>query len=697
MKQEKIGEKKKKRNVRMGLSIKRQLLIGFAIPIIFVILVGTISYQKAETGMAVNFEEGTKSTIKTEMQYLDFGLTLITADAIQIKLDSDLQSLAGGTYKNDSSKQSAVYNKTMSEIHVKQTANPFIQSIYIVPKSDNKMMTTVKSSNKQQNGFYEEWASTEEGKAVIQQNSETNWIGSHPEMDKLTGYSQDDYIMSYMIPFSNKSAVLVIDISRKAVEESLKTLKISENFILSYVSGEERELLVSEGKTPKNPSFIKQKFFLNCIADKKASESEYVKYQGKDYFFIYSKSEKSNSVLTALVPKEDVLKSAASIKQITIFLVVIACIAALAIGSFISLNIGMSMNHMIKKLKKVSEGDLTVQIQVKGKNEFSILSTHIMETISNTRKLIQEAAGIMELLSGAAKEVEMVSVEMETSSNGILKTLTEMDLGVTQQAEDTQDCYVQTDQLSQKIQSIGENIGEAEENSGITKEIVTRSIETMEELSKQSIATTKITQKVKINVRDLEKKSEVIGSFVEIINDIAGQTELLSLNASIEASRAGEAGRGFTVVAQEIGKLSAGTLNAANEINKMVAEITKQTEETVVTVNQAEQIVAGQAEVVIKTKEDFANMSDCTEKLVTEIQQIAEKLDSMEEARVGTLEAISNISIISEQTSSSSTGVQKIAQGQMNIVTSLKKASGDLKNKTDELEQALAIFKIEEN
>ncbi|MEG1292232.1 MAG: methyl-accepting chemotaxis protein, partial [Lachnospiraceae bacterium] len=468
-------------------------------------------------------------------------------------------------------------------------------------------------------------------------------------------------------------------------------------FILSYVSGEERELLVSEGKTPKNPSFIKQKFFLNCIADKKASGSEYVKYQGKDYFFIYSKSEKSNSVLTALVPKEDVLKSAASIKQITIFLVVIACIAALAIGSFISLNIGMSMNHMIKKLKKVSEGDLTVQIQVKGKNEFSILSTHIMETISNTRKLIQEAAGIMELLSGAAKEVEMVSVEMETSSNGILKTLTEMDLGVTQQAEDTQDCYVQTDQLSQKIQSIGENIGEAEENSGITKEIVTRSIETMEELSKQSIATTKITQKVKINVRDLEKKSEVIGSFVEIINDIAGQTELLSLNASIEASRAGEAGRGFTVVAQEIGKLSAGTLNAANEINKMVAEITKQTEETVVTVNQAEQIVAGQAEVVIKTKEDFANMSDCTEKLVTEIQQIAEKLDSMEEARVGTLEAISNISIISEQTSSSSTGVQKIAQGQMNIVTSLKKASGDLKNKTDELEQALAIFKIEEN
>ncbi|MEG1458274.1 MAG: methyl-accepting chemotaxis protein [Acetivibrio sp.] len=687
---------KKKWKLQIGSSIKSQLLIGFAIPIIFVILVGKISYEKAERGMAANYEEGTKSTIQTEMQYLDFGFTLIGADAIQIKLDTDLQSLAGGTYKNDFSKQSSVYNKTMSGINVKQTANPLIHAIYIVPKSDNKLMTTVKASNKQQKGFYEEWAATEEGQEMVSEKNKTNWVGSHPEMDKLTGYSQEDYMLSYVMPFSNKSAVLVIDISKKAVEASLKTLKIGEDFILGYITPDKRELLVSQGKTPKISSFIDQKFFKDCVANEETFGSKYVSCDGKKYFFIYAKSEKSGSILTALVPREVIIKSADSIKKITLFLVIIACITALMIGAFISLNIGTSMNRIIKKLKKVSEGDLTVQIKAKGKDEFSVLSRHIMETVSNTRKLIQEADDIMRLLLDAAKEVEMVSVEMETSSHGILETLVEMDSGVMQQADDTQDCFMQTDRLSQKIQSIGEDVGEAEKNSGITKEIVARSIQTMEELSNQSIATTEITERVKVEVRELEKKSQVIGGFVDVINEIAGQTKLLSLNASIEASRAGQAGRGFTVVAEEIGKLSAGTLNAAKEINKMVNEITKQTQETVVTVNQAETIVGDQADTVLKTKEDFANMNGCTEKLVAGIQKIAEKLDSIEETRIGTLEAISSISAISEETSSSSSGVQQIAQGQMNIVTSLRKASDDLKRKTNELEGALSLFKIEE-
>lgn len=108
-----------KSRFQFNVSMKVQLLIGFLVPIIFVIMVGAISYRRAESGMAENYESAAVTAIDAQMHYLDFGLSVINADAVQMKLDSDLASLVAGTYKNDSSKTSSVYNKTLSSIKVK--------------------------------------------------------------------------------------------------------------------------------------------------------------------------------------------------------------------------------------------------------------------------------------------------------------------------------------------------------------------------------------------------------------------------------------------------------------------------------------------------------------------------------------------------------------------------------------------------
>ena len=134
--------------------------------------------------------------------------------------------------------------------------------------------------------------------------------------------------------------------------------------------------------------------------------------------------------------------------------------------------------------------------------------------------------------------------------------MAEIDKGVSLQASDAQDCLTQMDSLSRKIEEIGSSVDQAASGSEVTKEIVEKSINTMEALSGKTKATIEITDRVKADIEELEKKSRVIGEFVNTINDIAEETNLLSLNASIEAARAGEAGKGFAVVAGSIANLA---------------------------------------------------------------------------------------------------------------------------------------------
>ena len=690
--------KEEKKKINFDLNIKVQLLFGFAIPVVFVILVGVISYNKAEEGMIANYEVSAQNTIDTQMDYLDFGLSLIRGDVVQIKLDQELQSLMAGTYKNNASQASAVNTKTNSSITVKANLNEFINNIYIVPKADQNIISTTKilsaGGTKQPIGFYEEWSKTEEGKAINSGEIE-GWISSHPEMDKLSTYDSEEYILSYMTPFPNKAAVLVVDINKERVKEALETVDVTEGAIIAFVTAEGKEVVVKE-ETTTDIVFSEQDFYQNSLMAEELSGVKYVTYDGQEYLYIYKTSEETGATLVYLVPEEKVTASALAIRGVTIVLVAIACIVAVLTGLGISLNITRSMSSIIKRLKKVAEGDLTVQMNTKGNSEFAMLNRHIENMIENTRKLIVEVDEIVNVVNLSAEDVEGVSGQLEQSSNGILEALEEIDIGVSQQANDAQDCLLQMDNLSQTIEDVTDKIDNTSATSETTKEIVLKSISTMEVLSNQTKDTIEVTSKVKSDVKVLEISSSEIKKFVSIIADIAEQTNLLSLNASIEAARAGEAGRGFSVVAEEIRKLADGSRQAAEEINKVVEIIEKQTHETVGTAAKAEKIVEEQAETVNATKEAFQKIYQATEEVISCVDDVKEKVKGMDKERAGTLEAISSISAVSEETAASSSNVFSIAESQKETVALLTKASDELKINMEELKLAVSVFKTTE-
>ena len=698
-KKKKSEEKEKQTNskkISFNVNIKLQLLVGFIIPVIFVILVGVVSYNKAEEGMISNYEVSAQNTINTQVEYLDFGFNLIRSDMVQLKLDKELQSLVAGTYANDISKYSSTWSKTSSTLTTKATLNQFINNIYIVPKQSADVISTVSGGVAKTKGFYDNWAKTEEGKNIIS-GAATGWISSHDEMDQATGYNSEEYFISYMSNFPNNSAVIVADINKQTILDSLQSIDYSEGAIIGFITPEGKELVVKEDTNSTEVVFSEQEFYQKLGLSEENSGIQYVNYNGEDYLFIHKVSEETGATLVYMVPEEKVTASAAEIKNLTLILVIIASIVAILTGVGISVNITRNMDSIIKRLKKVAEGDLTVQMKTKGNSEFSMLNRHIANVIDNTRKLIQEVETIANVVNVSAEEMEAVSGQMEVSSSGIIEALEEIDVGVGQQADDAQECLLQMDSLSKVIEVVTEDIERTARNSEGTKEAVTRSIDTMEILASQTKDTIEVTSQVKEDVKDLEKNSVEIKKFVAIIADIAEQTNLLSLNASIEAARAGEAGRGFSVVAEEIRKLADGSHQAADEINKLVATIEKQTKETVGIAMKAEKTVEEQALTVAAIKEAFQQIYKATEEVIVNITDVENKVKGMDKERAGTLEAISSISAVSQETAASSSNLFSIAQGQKDIVGSLTQASEELKVNTEDLKQAISVFKTSES
>ena len=682
-------KKEKNSKKKFAVSIKFQLLVGFLLPVVFVVLVGVVSYKKAEQGMIDNYETSVRTTIDTQMEYLDFGLSLIRTDAIQIKTDEELQNLMSGVYAKDLTKASNAYNKNLANLSIKKTLNTFIKDIYIVPKSGNSIISTSDIISNE-NGFYEKWSVTDEGKYIQDKNS-TGWIGKHPKMDELSGHSSEDYFLAFMTIFPDKSTVLTVDISRNAIVESLSAIDLTQGAMVAFITAEGREILLKEDSNSLEVNINEQEFYQNAIAES-LQGIKYITLNSEEYLFIYSTSEETKATLVYMIPKGKVVSSADEIKILTLIIVIIACIISTLIGLGILLNISKSMNSIIKRLKKVATGDLTVEMKRDGSSEFIVLNEHISEVIKNTRKLISEVNQILEMVNDAALKVDSVSDKMENSSSSILYALEEIDAGVGQQALDAQQCLVQMDSLSRSMETIGKDMEGTVNSSKNTQNVVVSNIETMNELASQTNDTIMVTSKVKTDVEVLAKRSDEIRKFVDIIADIAAQTNLLSLNASIEAARAGEAGKGFAVVAEEIRKLADGSQQAANEINKVVEVIGMETKATVETAIYAEKIVEKQEGTVKRTKQAFEEINSFTESAIENIIEVTNSIENMDVLRIETLEAISSISAVSEETAASSGSVYNIAQEQKEVVIALQEASEDLKVKMENLKNAVSIF-----
>lgn len=674
----------------IGGSIKARLAIGLLIPILFLAVYGFMSYKKSEEAIINNYENSASDTINAINKYMNLGLTMAEQSSLEMILDINFKEFFALSLE-DALGRTKSYDDLRDRISLSARSNYFISNIHIIAANGVSISTTTGIKNH----LYDSVVESSIGATFKEKNTQYLWLGNHSELDtvllKEGSYGLEKYASTIIRRFSDNRGYIIFDISGDKIKEMFNNYDMGEGSIQGYITSDGRETLAN---TNADTVFTNLTYFQKALDSEESHGYSYEKYNGKQYLFIFSKLAGNQGTICSLIPKSTILKEVSGIRALSFIFVTVASIVAIAIVFLITKGITKTIEGMNESISLAAKGDLTVEFNTNRKDEFNTLSKGISDMINHMSNLIGDVQGVGGTVSNSARHLSHTSSELLEATRGISATIDDIGGGIIHQAEDAEHCLIQMSGLSDQISQLYENTNENEKIANYTQSVTNDGIHIIEELNDKSIATSEITQDVILKIQEFEVQSKKIESFVNIINEIASQTNLLSLNASIEAARAGEAGRGFAVVAEEIRKLADQSMNAANQIQNTVADIALQNKETVATAKMAENIVASQTDSLKKTISVFDNISKHVNNLANNFKSILVRLNNIESVKEETLNSIQNISAVTEETAAASEEMNATALLQTESVERLRESVIILEKDSKKLEDAIKIFKV---
>ncbi|MBH0157878.1 HAMP domain-containing protein [Fictibacillus sp. 5RED26] len=370
-------------------------------------------------------------------------------------------------------------------------------------------------------------------------------------------------------------------------------------------------------------------------------------------------------------------------------------VVILSILSVIGVWLLRSIQSSISVLKEgaaiIGDGDLSYRVETKSKDEMGELAQTFNRMAEKMQKSMNEVKDAAEKLTSSSQNLAAVSEETTAQSDEVTEAISQVATGAQNQADHLQECtlllsdvtgYIkETASISDEIASDAiqaENEGKA--GSNIVHQLNTHS-ENFLELAQSLIS----------EIQDASKQSKQIHSIVETIQEIAGSTDLLALNAAIESARAGEAGRGFSVVASEVRKLAERSKNEALRIQQLVKSMTYQMELLSKETVRFEQYRVDQVESVQQTEKAFSSIIQNVSQINGRISQVKSAIGRVESANENLSEKLFEVSAISEESVATSEQVsassihQKEAIHQVNIAaTELQEIALTLQEEVDQ-------------
>lgn len=679
--------------VARAFGIKIKLIGAFMIPVILIIILGVSSYQRASKTIVTNYRESTVNTVQKAGEYYTLLLNNLETKSQQFANDTVLVAYYSGTYKRKAADEASNFSTLQKTLLGDTLADENLHMVNVVASYGNALSS--KGSFRSQD--YDAFIETEEGIEIIDAKGKPVWSGTHNFIDGVLGTTPEDYavVLSRSV-ISNKMkpvAIVSMDIKMSAVQKILSNIEFPEGTICAFITPDGREIS-AEGEAEES-SFYGTDFYTKALNSQETVGSSDIKINGREYMFVYAKIGQTGCMLATMIPEKIIMQQAANIKNMTIITVIMAMVIAIVVGMILSSGIGKAIGNVNVILQEASEGDLTVKVETRRRDEFRKLNRHITDMIGSIKHLVGKSANVSYRVTDSANAVSAASEQFVESSKSITKAIEHIEVGISEQACDAENCLKKMDGLSEKIDYVNNSTTRISEFAETTKETVTTGIGTIQDLNVKAKATTQITRKVIDNIEALEKESHSIEGITNTINEIASQTNLLSLNASIEAARAGEAGKGFAVVAGEIRKLAEQSMEASHMIEKIIGGIQLRTRETAKNAKEAEEIVTSQENSLNATIEVFHTIGNQVEGLTENIEEIGEGVNSIESAKDETLKAIQNISEGLTETAVASAEVQAAADAQLQAAKELNEAAMGLGEDAGELKQAISQFKVE--
>lgn len=373
----------------------------------------------------------------------------------------------------------------------------------------------------------------------------------------------------------------------------------------------------------------------------------------------------------------------------------LALISGALISAYLTPLISRPLRMITAESTIIASGDLSgPDIEVKSKDELQELAMSFNEMKHNLRKLIGNVNDNALHLTASAEELSASTNEVADSSEEISKAIENISIGSQTSATAASESSIAMEETASGVQRIAESTSTLHTSAENTMRIGNESEKTMQTAKEQMALIHLNSSQTNEIIKRLSQQSEEIQNITSVITNITEQTNLLALNAAIEAARAGEHGKGFAVVADEVRKLAEESKISASQIAELTVAIQKDTKDIEASVQESLTNATQGVEIIEEAGNSFLTIVDAVQQMNYQIEEISAATEqisaSAEEVSASITDIAGHASDATEQTEQNSAAMQE----QMATIVEINIVANDLSKKAIDLQEMIQEFKI---
>ena len=516
-----------------------------------------------------------------------------------------------------------------------------------------------------------------------------------------TSKSTGDLVVSAVAPFygENKQfrGAICGDITLNVLKEQVQKIKYHEQGI-GYIIEKTGKLLATSGKEQPMSDAKEMKGIGEKLDSMFQSGNGYFTYvdgEGAEQLCAYTTVPSTGWLIAMAVPTDFVFAPIHRLRVIYGVLIVIGFLLVVGMCLTFAARITKPIVALEGQAAQLADGNLRVpQLEITTSDEIGSMTNAFNKMQQNLHDLIGKMAATSEQVAAASEELTANAQQSAEAAVHVAETIGEVSAGMDKQLVDIDGAKKNVDSVFSDITAMTEKTRKVSEAALTTSDAAKQGEHLMKDATnKMAHIETSVMNSADV-VRTLGESSQQIGQIVEAISSIADQTNLLALNAAIEAARAGEHGRGFAVVADEVRKLAAESQESAEQIKARILTIQNDTAQAVKAMEEGKSEVESGAKAIRDVGVQFQDIMGQVNGIKTQIDEISSSVNSVSSGAGNIVEAVDSIDSVSRKTADHTSSISAATEEQSASNEEIAAASQALANLASDMQVAINKFKL---